>query len=310
MPAVCVSSTSRLSLTSFMNRIFCILLVFASPFVRGANCKGADEQLVCKDGFLEIVSSEPVDENLCSRVAKKAIAAWNFDLRQMNWDPAIDMNRPLTLRLQSAERLGVKGVLGFAKAPGDLFVVSTAVLENPLGNGTLAHELGHIQAFRALGPDSKRSLRVPHYFLEAHGLSMGRAFRDSLGSCGNDYDIRGAKIVSKLSAGEANLILTTNVDYYRGDKHKSRVMEAFAVFFIDYLRVRKGIPDAVQRMGRVFESVGRGDAYEVAFEQTYRVPLDKAISQITEFMAQTEKSPLLRLKGTHYDHLLLSNHNL
>jgi hypothetical protein len=271
--------------------------------VQGARESQGADHVICSDGFLRIVSPESIDIDQCKQIAKMAIAAWNFDLKQMAWSGSVDMNRPLTFRLLDGESLSEKGILGFANAPGDLFVATTAVLRSPSGNGTLAHELGHIQAFRALGPDSKVSLRVPHYFLEAHGLSMGRAYRDSLGSGGNDYDIGGAKIVSKLSADEARLILMNDVDYYRGDKHKARVMEAFALFFIDYLRVRKGIPDAVERMGKVFELVGHGNTYEKAFEQTYGISVDRAISDVAAFMTRTQSSPAERMRETHYDRL-------
>ncbi len=281
-------------------------MLLAFPFLLGAKAHSPEEHLICREGFLQIVSPDPIGVDECRRVGAMAIEAWNFDLKQMEWSPSVNMRRPLTFRLLSTERMKTEhgGVLGIAKGSGDLFLASTAVLHNPTGKGTLAHELGHIQAFRALGPDSSVSLKVPHYFLEGHGLSMGRAYRDHLGLGGNEFDAGGAKIVANLTPKEARLILTTNTNYYRGDRHKERVMEAFAVFFVEYLRVRKGMPDAVGRMGRVFELVGRGKTYETAFKQTYGLSVDRAVSEITAFMERTESTPAERLKGTRYDGLL------
>ncbi len=269
-----------------------------------SNTFAATERVVCREGFLEVVSNEPVSGDQCQRVARMALAAWEFDLRQVRWSPSVPLGRTLRLRLLSPESMAAKGILGQAFAPGDVFATSTAVLDNPTAKGTLAHELGHVQAFRALGPGSRTSLQVPHYFLEAHGLTMGRAYRDHLGLGGNDFDAGGARIVAKLGASEARLILTTDRAYYLHDSHKNRVMEAFSVFFIDYLRVHEHIPDAVARMARVFESVGRGESYERAFKEAYGISSDKAIDNITAFMARTQPDPAERLKGTSYDGLI------
>jgi hypothetical protein len=232
-----------------------LLVLLALPFLLGAKGNTPKGDVLFRDGFIEIVSPDSLSKDQCRRVAKMTWAAWNFDLNQMNWSPSIDMNRPLTLRVLSVERMKKNhpNVLGFAKHGGNLFVVSIDVLSDPLAKGTLAHELGHIQAFRALGRNT--SLKVPHYFLEGHGLNMGRAYRDHLGVGKTKYDADNARIVAKLTASEARLIITTDVDYYRGDRYKERVMGAFGVFFVEYLRVRGGMPDAVARMGRVFELV-------------------------------------------------------
>jgi hypothetical protein len=285
-----------------------LFVLLALPFLLGAKGNTANEHVVCREGFLKIVSPDPLSVGECKQVARMAMEAWNFDLKQMNWSRSINMNRPLTLRVNSIERMRTRhpGVLGFAKSTGNLFVVSTAVLSDPLAKGTLAHELGHVQAFRALG--GKPKLKVPHYFLEGHGLSMGRAYRTHLGHTKSKFDAGGARIVAKLTASEARLILTTNVDYYmqdgKMDTKKNRVMEAFGVFFVEYLRVRKGMPDAVARMGRVFELVGRGMTYGQAFKQTYGISVNQAISEITAFMARTQSDPSERLRKTRYDRLL------
>jgi hypothetical protein len=84
------------------------------------------------------------------------------------------------------------------------------------------------------------------------------------------------------------------------DLKKNGTMEALSVFFVEYLRVRKGITDAVPRLARVFELVGGGMKYKQAFQQVYGISVDQAVSDITAFMARTESSPKERLKGTRY----------
>ena len=286
------------------DRFLCLLLFLVLPFLLGAKSETDDEHVICRDSFLEIVSPDVLGLDQCGRVAKMVMAAWNFDMQRMNWSQLTDMERPLKFQLLSEERMKADhpGLLGFAKNGGDLFVASTAVLYNSFANGTLAHELGHVQAYRAMGGSK---LKAPHYFMEGQGLSLGRAYRDHLGLTDHKYDAGNARKIAKLTASEARLIVTTDVDYYRGDRDKIGTMEAFGVFFVEYLRVRKNVPDAVERMGCVFDSMGRGKTYEQAFKQAYGISVDQTISDITAFMEETQSNPTERLKGTHYDAGLL-----
>jgi hypothetical protein len=75
----------------------------------------------------------------------------------------------------------------------------------------------------------------------------------------------------------------------------------WGLFFVEYLRVRKSIPDAVPRMGRVFESVGRGKTYQQAFAQTYGLTVNQAVSEVVAFLKRTETHPAERLKGTYFE---------
>ena len=78
-------------------------------------------------------------------------------------------------------------------------------------------------------------------------------------------------------------------------------MERMGLYFVEYLRVFKNIPDAVPMMARVFEKVGAGESYEQAFEQTYGVPLKDVIAEITKLFRKTHPQPEERLKGTRFE---------
>ncbi len=281
-----------------------ILVLIAVPLLFGAKGRRAKDNVICREGFIKIVSPDPINTDQGRRVAKMAMEAWNFDLEQMRWSSSINMNRPLTLRLLSHDRMKREhpGVFGFALQGGNLVVVSTDLLSDPFAKGTLAHELGHTQSFRALGKFSKKRV-VPGYFIEGHGLSMGRLYRDHLRVADHKHDIKMAKALTKLTGEEAKIILTNN-NYSRGDDKKDFKMHVMGVFFVEYLRVRKGIADAVARMGRVFELVGRGSTYEQAFGQTYGVPVNQVISEVAVFMARTRSTPAERLRKTRYEQFL------
>jgi len=192
-PSVLPSDTERqpkpFSTDSRLSRLRCLFVLLVFPALLATTAEAADDHLVCRVGFLQMVSSEPVSVNQCRQVAELAMAAWRFDLRQMKWNRSIDMERPLALRIISVERMTREhpGVVGFANG-GSLVVVSTRVLTDTFANGTLAHELGHIQAFRAHGEGARA---IPHYFSEGHGLSLGRLYRDHLGLTDHKYHVLG-----------------------------------------------------------------------------------------------------------------------
>jgi len=132
-----------------------MLLLLALPLLLGAKANTATDYDVCREGFLEIVWPDQISTDQCRQVEKMALAAWDFDMKQMNWSPSIDMKRTLRLRLLSVERMKAKnpGAYAIANGGGDVFIASTAVLKDRPSVGTFAHELGHVQAFRALAGD-------------------------------------------------------------------------------------------------------------------------------------------------------------
>jgi len=268
------------------------------------NGKPANDRPLCNEGFLHVVSPDALSVSVdqCRAVAKQTMAAWRFDKTRMRWTDLTEMEKPLTLRLISVNRMKTEhaGLLGFARGR-DLFVVSAAVLDDPFANGTLAHELAHIQAKRALGKVSEEHL-VPRYFIEGHGNIMGRAYRDYLGVAKHNYDAAKARQILKFTGEEARTILTDNSYGGRGTKEMDK-MEAMGIFFVEYLRVRLhggGVPDAVERMGRVFELVGRGETYQSAFQQQFGASVDRVVTEIVNFIRRTQSNPAERLRGTRY----------
>jgi hypothetical protein len=279
--------------------ILALPLLFAGERMRG------DDQVLCKEGFLQVVSPDVqiMSPEQCGAVLKMSMAAWRFDADQIHWADLTELETPLTLQLISVDRMKAEhaGLLGFAKGR-DLFVVSTAVLDDPFANGTLAHELAHIQANRALGKFYGKQA-VPRYFVEGHGNILGRAYRDQIRVENHDYDARKARQIMKITTDEARTILTDN-SYGATDKREMDKMEAMGIFFVEHMRVRHhrtGLPDMVPRMGRVFELVGHGRTYESAFKDQFGSSVDEVVSEIVEFFKITALTPAERLKGTRYE---------
>ena len=298
------SRRQGISRTSSATRHFFRFFALLTPALLLAAGGTPVDRALCTLAFFQIVSpdAQTVTPNRCRAVAQQVMAAWNFDANRMQWADGVELEAPLTMRLLSIGRMKAEhpGVLGFARGR-DLFVVSEAVLEDPFANGTLAHELAHIQAKRALGQQSEEHL-VPRYFIEGHGNWLGRAYRDYLRVAKHDYDIRKARQMMRFTADDASTILTDD-SYGVGDHAAEDQMESMGIFFVEYLRVRHhqtGIPDTVPRMGRVFEMVGRGSTYEHAFREVFGTSVDRVVSEIVSFIGRTASRPAERLIGTRY----------
>ena len=148
---------------------------------------------------------------------------------------------------------------------------------------TIAHELGHVQAFRVLGRYS-----VPSYFMEGHGLMMNLLYADHLGLEHHKLLADRTRAFRSFTAEEARAILTNEeyVDAGTDQEKGKRIfrMEQMGLFFVEYLRIRKALPDAVPMMGRVFERVGQGKTYRQAFGETYGISLNRVVSDVCAFL--------------------------
>ncbi len=300
-----VATSRREQLVSRSLRLGRLLAVMFSVALAGVPTSlSAADRTLCDVAFLHVVSpdAERVTGEQCRTVANQTLAAWRFDADQMRWSDAATLESPLTLQLLSVARMKTEhaGLLGFAYGR-DSFVVSLAVLTDPFSNGTLAHEIAHIQAKRAMGRRSERHL-VPRYFIEGHGNCLGRLYRDHLGIAKHDYDAGKARQILGMAAVEAQTILTDDT-YGVGDTKRLDRMEALGIFFVEYLRTKKGLPDAPARMGRVFESVGHGETYAAAFRQQFGASIHQIVDEIVALFARTASSPAERLKGTRYEAL-------
>jgi hypothetical protein len=289
----------------FSRRRLCVMLLFfALPLLLGAKDKEPDGPVICREGFLEVVSPDKVSVAECKDAVKMVMEAWQFDLGVMHWAPTKEMDRPLTLRVRM---LGGKhqGVRASADQNGNRFTMNLFILlRDRSGPQTLAHELAHTQAFRVLG---RRVQSVPNYFIEGHGLMLDRLYADHLRlSSPKDWiGVVSIQAFMTMSPKTAEIIFT---DRNYGDKQKDPKnhfdINSMGVYLVEYMRTRvngKGIPDTVPKMGRVFEQVGRGKTYEQAFKDVYGVSVNQVASQIVELFKCTESNPAERFKGTRFE---------
>ena len=274
-------------------RVFALLVL---PLLARGQEQTADRVLY-RDDFLQVVSPDGATEDQARVAAKKAMAAWEFDFNLMHWANPERIRKPVTLRFIGDARMNLEYPGMRAYARGSTFSVRLSLIDDPSLVRTFAHELGHIQELRARG-----GYPVPQYFTEGNGLMLNQLYSDYLGQ---DRRIPGAaqvRTMMALTAEEAWTILT--------DETKSRQepnMECMGLFFVEYLRARKKFPDAVPKMGRVFELVGGGKTYAQAFEQTYGLPVWRIVFEIVDYLDRTKAQPAERIIGTRYEEYLPGN---
>lgn len=266
----------------------------------------AAEPTVYREGFLQVVSPDGATPQQAREAAKQVMAAWKFDLNVMHWSNPAEMERPLKLRLISHDRMKQEhnGARATAGSSGNKFTVDMNLIGDESIERTFAHELGHVQMYRALGRYSESSI-VPRYFLERHGQMLNQLYSDHLGQDRSGPGAAIARAMMAFTPEEAHDILT-NPRYYKIGTEKEKMdkenkMERMGLYFVEYLRVRKNITDTVARMGRVGELVGRGKTYEQAFKQAYGLSLDHTVSEIVTYFKQTETQPADRIKGTRFE---------
>ena len=249
--------------------------------------KAAEFELQCvsEDGFLRIHADHPVDQARCKSIAGRVIEAYAFSAKQSSWSDAKPLwARPLQFRLLG----GSLKVLGYAQGP-NLMVMKDDYLDNPLSEGTLAHELTHIQDLRQL-----RGSHLPSFMLEGRALTIGHTYRMSLGQEANDYDRRMAASALRFTAGDAENLLRE----YRGQGWDN---QAIGTALVEYMRTKwngAGVPDIQPRLARMIEIMAEGNGFAVAFKKEFGVSFSALRNSFMQHLNDTKGDPLGRLQGT------------
>lgn len=251
---------------------------------------------------MQVVSPDPVSLDQCKLAAKKAMDAWKFDLDVMHWSHPEEMQGVMRLRLLADSRVA-SGTRAYADGDGKRFSVRISLVGDSSLDVTMAHELGHIQAFRAL---KEAKYPVRDYFLEGHGLILNALYAEHIGDIRRGNARRDqAQTVMSMTADEAHTILTNQEFTETGTaderSQKNFRMERLGMYFVEYLRVRENFPDAVPMMGRVFELMGDGKGYGQAFAQVYGVTAGHVAEEIVDLFQRTQASPADRVRGTLFE---------
>ena len=238
-----------------------------------------------EDKFLEIYSDHEVDPARCKAVSDRVIKAYDFITRQESWhNPSILHAKPLQFRLLG----GSMKVLGYAQGP-NLMVMKDAYMDDPLSEGTLAHELTHIQDLRQL-----QGAKLPSFMLEGRALTNGHAYRMYLGQGENSYDHQMAGSAINFTAAQAEILLSE----YRGRGWNN---QAIGTVLVEFMRTKwngTGVPDIHPRLARMIERMAQGLEFEAAFQKEFGTKVEALGELFAIHLNQTQHDPQARLRGT------------
>jgi len=243
--------------------------------------------LKCKsdDGFLEIYSDHSLAPARCKSFVVRALKAFAFVSERAAWsDPGILTARPLQFAMVGEDAIKV---LGYARGP-NLMVMKDSYMDNPLSEGTLAHELTHIQDIRQL-----RGKKLPSFLLEGRALTIGQAYRLHVGQSPGDYDRQMASSAVNFTADRA-MELLDNYSAHGWDN------QAIGTVVVEYMRTNwnGGSADINPRLSRMIERIAAGREFEQAFQDEFGQTAESFADAFAGFLRATQGDPQRRLRGT------------
>jgi hypothetical protein len=243
-----------------------------------------------REGFVRVKADRAIGRERCLAAAERVVKAYAFVESAASWSRRDRLRaRPLQFRLLDGSMRG----LGYAEGR-DLMVMRDEYMDRPLSEGTLAHELTHIQDARQLA-----GRRLPSFIAEGRALAIGHAYRIALGQEKGDYDRRMAASAASFTAGDAGRLLRD----YAGAGWDN---QAIGTALVEYMRTRwngAGLPDANARLSRMVERMGEGDGFDSAFKKEFGVPFGELRQAYMRFLDATRGDPRARLDGTIWENV-------
>ena len=262
--------------------------------------RASDEHfsIKCKsdDGFLVVYSDHAVDAARCNAVVARALKTYAFVADKAAWkDRRMLTAQPLEFALVGDDAIKV---LGYAKGP-NLMVMKDSYMDNPLSDGTLAHELTHIQDLRQL-----RGKKLPSFMLEGRALTIGQAYRLNVGQQPGDYDRQMARSAVAFTAEKA-MELLDNYGSHGWDN------QAIGTVVVEYMRVKwkGGIADVNPRLSRMIERMAAGREFEQAFHDEFGESAEAFADALAGFLRATQGNAQQRLQGTMWQSVSLAAPN-
>lgn len=267
----------------------CAVLV---PAAAAANDASYTVRCQSEDRFLQVYAAHAIDAARCKAVLERVLRSFAFVAERAAWKD----RRPLTVRPLQFALVGDSAtrLLGYAQGP-DLMVMKDTYLDQPLSEGTLAHELAHIQDFRQL-----RGKRLPSFLLEGRALTIGQAYREHLGQPPGDYDSQMARSAAGFTAEKAMELL----ENYRGHGWDN---QAIGTVVVQYMQAQwqGGIADVIPRLSRMVERIAAGREFEQAFEDEFGVSAEAFAEAFADYLRATQGDPKRRLQGTMWQSVSL-----
>lgn len=267
---------NRLDKICVLNRRkFMLALLFV--LAPSASAKANDDDdfdllYVTPDKFLQIWSDHKIDEGRCKLICDRVLKAYGFVAQQESWkNPELLYGAPLKFRVLDSIK---STILGYAQGP-NLMVVRDSYLDDPLSQGTLAHELTHIQDARQL-----KGGKLPSFMLEGRALTNGHSYRLSVGLEEDSYDAKMSNSAMGFTCEEADEILSEMSGIGWNN-------QAMGTFLVEYMRTKwngAGISDIHPRLSRMIGIIAGGLGFEAAFAKEFGTPFSTLLDAFKKFL--------------------------
>ena len=270
--------------------LFCLALMALLADISGSSAAEEFRLLYStSDRFIQVWSDHDIDQQRCRWIADRVRKAYTFDEQQECWtDQKILYQSPLQIRVVDSIK---SKILGYAQGK-DLFVVADNYLDDELSEGTLAHELTHIQDARQL-----KGGKIPSFIAEGRALTNGHNYRISLGQKSNSYDRQMLRSAMKFTATDASTILE---EFFS----KGWDMEAMGTFLVEYMRTKwngTGVANVHHRLSKMIERISTGLDAEAAFAQEFGKQFSVLQDSFEKYLDSTASEPVVRLQGTIWE---------
>jgi len=266
--------------------IGCFCLLF-SVFTVYAQDDEFELQCISDDRFLQIYSDHAIDQTSCKSIVDHILNAYAFVSTQESWSNTIPLAaKPLKVRLTGELK---EHTLGYAHGANLMVIKDKYMNDHPFSEGTLAHELTHIQDSRQL-----QGSKLPSYMLEGRASINGHAYRIALGQADNRFDRQMAGSAMRFTSSDAEELLSD----YHGRGWKNQVIGAF---FVEYMRTKwngTGISDTHHRLAHMIEIMAKGSKFEMAFQKEFGATFDVFCASFIKYLDDTQNDPRVRLQKT------------
>lgn len=255
----------------------------------------ADE--VLHEGKFVVEADVDLSKEQAHALAARLEAAWAFVAAEEGWADDAVLATDVKVRVTSdaeVKKHGGKNPKGVAVGK-DTFLIRASILDEDRSEGTLAHELTHLQDRRHL---VAKGAKVPHWLAEGRAVESGRAYEKERHVLDARYEDGIANVATTVTVAEAKRIL--DEEAYVSEKKMKSVfrMEALGWFFLEWARAHYAIESFEPKLAKVIASVGRGAALDSAFKDELGHSLAELRAAFYDHLEKTAGKPQERLAGT------------
>jgi hypothetical protein len=235
-------------------------------------------------------------------------AAYQYAATAHQWSDPAKIAAPFTVKLitVAAMRSTMPGVAALC-ASANVIVITEKLVPDGIGDGTLAHELTHLQHRRIAG--------IPNFLEEGTAQDIQRAYSLMLGEDAAKFTAE-AQLLGSVDERDARDV----IDHFRtgpdlaAAQHAGLLTqdESLGCLFVEFLRTRYlgGYADVLPRVAWILELMPPGlvktapgfdPAYRAAFTTAFGIAAEAAEASFVAYVRATDGDQAGRLRGTLFD---------